>query len=359
MKLPAARGVCSSDQLERSLESVQTQLALDEMRDMQRCCAYPTSLTLPIGFQLELTSKCNLTCRHCYNASGGRGEDDLSLPEWERVIEEIASIRPAQVILSGGEPLILGDNLFRLMDRLNEGWTRFVLITNGLLATEALIDRLCQYQWWWIQVSVDGVTSELHDGFRGLHGSWQRAVQAAFWVSMRGRALVIAHAVYQRNVDSLAEMIDFAAVLGATRIICDESMPVGRAHAAWDDLRLSPAQRQAMVDVICMKQQEYAGKMEVLRTSDPANSFELYLSSPCTVLLIRPNGDVKLDCVLPFVIGNVRTQSLREIWETRGRYAWQHPRIQEFVRKYQAHNDFNDCEARPYVDADIRLQDLA
>lgn len=353
--VPAAR--LTADLLGRSTDAAEARLCVERLGALQRAHRYPTFFERPMGFQLELTSRCNLVCKHCYNASGGssRSRDEMSREEWDGVIEQVAALAPFQVIISGGEPLLLRDWLFRAMDRLNHRPTRFVLITNGLLADSETVERLCAYPYYWMQVSIDGATPEAHDGFRGVPGSWERAVRAASEFAARGKALVIAHTVHPAALDTLPEMVELASILGATRIICDEAMPVGRAYATRDEIMLSPEQRSSMAETLFTLQHEYRGRMEVLRTSDPAHAFAVAAATGSRVLLIRPNGDVKLDCVLPFVVGNVRREPITEIWEKAGRLAWQHPRIRRFIETYQATSDFAACEARPYVDADLPL----
>jgi AdoMet-dependent heme synthase len=348
--------ISNADALRHRVDNYQTQCSLRRMRSLQEVGAFPKVHERPLGFQLELTHSCNLRCLHCYNASGAAGRQaDMPFEVWERVVDEIAQMLPFQVILSGGEPLLLGQRLFRLMDRLHQEPTRFVLITNGWLADRETIERLSAYPYYWMQVSIDGYTPELHDEFRGVKGSWERAVRAAHQIAAMDQALVIAHTVRPANLPTFSQMIDMACVLGATRIICDEAMPVGRAWHERDHLGLTDIQRDTVSEIIYSKQEEYRNTMEVIGVSDVTDSFAIYQDSPCSVLLIRPNGDVKLDCVLPFVIGNVQRQSLQEIWETVGREAWKHPRVQEFVRGYRDEHSFSGCEARPYVDKDIYI----
>jgi len=130
-----AGSLLAADELDRSSEALLTRLSLKALEGMQSASMYPTCLERPIGFQVELTSQCNMRCKHCYNASGDRAPDDLSPAEWDGVLDQIAGIEPFQFIISGGEPLLLGERLFSIMDRLLNGTTRFVLITNGWLAT--------------------------------------------------------------------------------------------------------------------------------------------------------------------------------------------------------------------------------
>jgi hypothetical protein len=54
------------------------------------------------------------------------------------------------------------------------------------------------------------------------------------------------------------------------------------------------------------------------------------LQHPAALLIVLPNGLVKLINALPFVCGDLRRQSLGEIW-ARFQGAWQDPRVAQFV----------------------------
>jgi hypothetical protein len=54
------------------------------------------------------------------------------------------------------------------------------------------------------------------------------------------------------------------------------------------------------------------------------------LLNPAALLIVLPNGLVKLINALPFVCGDLRRETLGEIWSNFQR-AWQDPRVAEFV----------------------------
>ena len=54
------------------------------------------------------------------------------------------------------------------------------------------------------------------------------------------------------------------------------------------------------------------------------------LEHPAALLIVLPNGLVKLINALPFVCGDLRRQSLSEIWGNFQR-AWRDPRLAAFV----------------------------
>jgi MoaA/NifB/PqqE/SkfB family radical SAM enzyme len=132
----------------------------------------PSSFSMPLSLQFELTGGCNLKCRHCYNRSGDLPPDAMTPERWKELSKEIVDHGGIfECILSGGEPLILGNDLFDIMDILHDDGSVFMLITNAFLMTEDTVQKLKKYRYKWIQVSIDGSTAKMHDGLRQVDRS--------------------------------------------------------------------------------------------------------------------------------------------------------------------------------------------
>jgi hypothetical protein len=54
------------------------------------------------------------------------------------------------------------------------------------------------------------------------------------------------------------------------------------------------------------------------------------LRHPAALLIVLPNGLVKLINALPFICGDLRRQPLSEVW-THFQQAWQDPRVARFI----------------------------
>ena len=67
----------------------------------------------PVGFDIELTARCNLACRHCYiNLPAGdktAKANELTAVEIERIAGEAVSLGAVWCLLTGGEPLLRKD----------------------------------------------------------------------------------------------------------------------------------------------------------------------------------------------------------------------------------------------------------
>ena len=93
---------------------------------------------------------------------------------------------------------------------------------------------------------------------------------------------------------------------------------------------LSDEQYDAFFDVLRRKAEEYAENARPLSRSRSARGVALPAASPAALLIVLPNGLVKLINALPFVCGDFRRQSLTEIWGNFER-AWQDPRVAKFI----------------------------
>lgn len=318
------------------------------IEELQKQRLFPAEFDFPLLLQLELTRQCNVFCKHCYNNSGVNNEvkDKMTPEKWKEFCRYIVSNGGIfECVLSGGEPLLLGEHLFEIMDILGKDGTYFLLITNGYLLTEKIISRLENYRYKWIQVSIDGANPEFHDSFRQKQGSWERAVKGAYMISKAGLPLTIAHSVSPRNLYDIDKMCDLAYSLGAGNIILGEITLSGRTYENID-LLLDDEQKKYLLDRIVYNAKRFEGKMKVQRSMDEKIQQENYIGVPNGALIIRPDGNIRLDCMTPFTIGNILKDDFVEIWNTKGKHCWKHPAVLEY---------FASKTVRNYVDSDIIL----
>jgi len=225
----------------------------------------------------------------------------------------------------------MGKNrLPKIMDILHADGTGFVLITNGYLLDQAWIDVLSPYRFYWIQVSIDGFDAGTHDRFRGVDGSWIRAVRGAFLVSKAGLPLVIASTVVPKNLNDIEKMVDLAYQLGATAIILGEVLPSGRAKGN-PDIILTIEQRNRLYQHVEELAKRYRGRIEIQRSSNVNYQLKRYHIMPNAGCIVRPNGDVRMDCMMPFVIGNVLQKPFSEIWRDKGATCWNSQQVVDYI----------------------------
>lgn len=133
----------------------------------------PTSLRLyrPITHlakvYVELTSRCNLTCRTCIRNAWNETQGDMTEETFARILESLKNLpfRPDVFFGGFGEPLMMPD-IAGMVAKTKAAAGKVELITNGMLLTEQLSRDLSQAGLDTIWFSLDGATPEQYDGVR-------------------------------------------------------------------------------------------------------------------------------------------------------------------------------------------------
>ena len=321
------------DELEKRLkrEKSSVERVANERERLIAEGSYPAKFSFPIAMQFEVTSKCNLRCKHCYNRSGeNKNADAVTGDDWVVFAKKLVTKGGLfEVTISGGEPLLLGEKLFEMMDVLHADKTTFNLISNGYLLDKKIFERLKKYEFYWLQISMDSCSSERHDEFRGVKGSWERAANAAYRIALSGIPLRIASTVTPRELDHLEEIVQTAINLGASYLVIGEVMPSGRAFDN-EEIFLSREQLNQFYSTTDELIKRYKDKLSIMVSSTPRTQLNYFSSEKLDGAVIRPNGDVRLDCTCPFVIGNILRDDIEIIWQ---KYSdcWQHPLVKKFI----------------------------
>jgi sulfatase maturation enzyme AslB (radical SAM superfamily) len=142
-----------------------------------------------IWFQVTGTL-CNLSCRHCFNASGPRDPwlAPLEPAVVRRYLAEADALGVREVYFTGGEPFLHPELLPLLADALAVAPT--TVLTNGTLIDEPTADRLAAlaarsaYSLE-LRISIDAATAAANDVVRG-HGAFARAIAATRRLAARG-----------------------------------------------------------------------------------------------------------------------------------------------------------------------------
>lgn len=76
----------------------------------------------------------------------------------------------------------------------------------------------------------------------------------------------------------------------------------------------------------------YEDKMVILEGAKEEFALTLEQVFPNEGAIIRPDGDVRLDCIAPFTIGNILETPFIDIWKRKAHNAWNHPEIDKYIK---------------------------
>src|SRR6266699_1339263 len=130
----------------------------------------------------EMTQACDLNCAHCRaNARPRRHPMELSTAEAFHLIDQIAEMRVPLFVLSGGDPLKRPDLMPIIQYACRRGVrTSLTPSATPLLVRDAVF-RVKESGLMRLALSLDASTAELHDGFRGVAGSYKQTLDAVEW----------------------------------------------------------------------------------------------------------------------------------------------------------------------------------
>ncbi len=165
-----------------------------------------------ISFDLELTPRCNNSCRHCYinlpaNDKEAK-EKELSLDVVKDIVDQAVKLGALWCLITGGEPL-LREDFFDIYLYLKKKGLLVSVFTNAILITNGHINFFKKYPPRDIEVTVYGVTKETYERVTRKPGSFD-----AF---MRGLNLLLKNNIRVRfkamalrsNVHELPQIASF------------------------------------------------------------------------------------------------------------------------------------------------------
>jgi len=217
----------------------------------------PQPTGIPAVVVWNFTGKCNLNCRHCYQDTGQETRD-LTTTQSFRVVDQLADAGVVALGFSGGEPLLRKDFLAIARHATRRGMY-CTLASNGTLITREMSSHLTEAGIRRIEIGLDGATAKTHDDFRGVKGSFVKAVRAIRNCS-RNRdfdEVIVNTTLTQKTFRELPRIMELAEGLGATRFYLSRILPAGRGKKI-QNMDVSPKQRRDALEMLARRLQKSA-----------------------------------------------------------------------------------------------------
>jgi MoaA/NifB/PqqE/SkfB family radical SAM enzyme len=288
-------------------------------------------LGAPLYVAWQVTNECNLACLHCIEESGpGKAfKDELNEDQIFDILRQFMDEEIPYVSFSGGEPMV-HPLFFKMVEYVCARDGELKIETNGHYLTPENCERLKTLGVKAVQVSLDGATRATFNRMRIL-GDFDKAAEGVRNLRAAGVPIEINYSPTCFNVHEIGTAVDLAYELGAYSFYTGRTMYTGNAVKAWHKLALTEEQYQEFFATLHRKTEEYRGRMRVhFHEMGLLEELRYRLHHPAALLIVLPNGLVKLINALPFICGDLRRQTLAEIWANFQR-AWQDPRVAEFI----------------------------
>lgn len=263
---------------------------------------------------LEVTTECNLNCIHCYQdrtlkiASNHKSiaEEDI-----ECIKRELETVTPHYLILSGGEPLIIGKRLFYIAKEMRNYCRKLFLTTNGQLVRNYPASLFNIFDG--VQISLDG-PKEIHEMIRGK-GTFEEAIYASRYLKNEEISVSFLMALHALNMNYIEQTYEIARSFNAP-------FGVERVSPVGDGKNVKPIDINEWKDSLKLIVNKNIGCGDPLafifkknfKTKLNPNKITGGCMAGVASLTITTSLDI-LPCVrLRMSVGNLKNSSLRDIW---------------------------------------------
>jgi len=274
-----------------------------------------------MSMQIELTSKCNEKCVHCYIPYENRTAD-IEPELLYDVLNQCKAMGVLNLTLSGGEPMI-HKNFPEFLRKCKEYDFSVNILSNLTLLNDEIIAEMKANRLSSVQVSLYSMTPEIHDEITQLKGSFEKTKASILKLIENDIPLQISCPTMKQNVNCFVDVINWAQeqkVRASTDVIM---------MAKYDGTRQNLANRLPLDGVkkifndIFDNDIKYQDAMK-LADYDKEDKRDISNDIVCGVC-ITSLGMVANGNIYPcpgwqsYVLGNVKDKQLKEIWENSER----------------------------------------
>lgn len=269
------------------------------------------------SFVIDITSKCNCFCKHCYNESGeNKCKDEIDNRTIIELVDDIIKLSPQSICLTGGEPLLRKELVFHLAERITYcSNIKLILVTNGILLDEKTIKTLKEKNIYLIQISLDSVKPEIHNWIRNRDDAFELANNAIKLVASHNILLDISAVPIKKNYMYFDNLIKYAYENKCRAFRTQPIMKLGRAENI-ENMYLNDVEYFYLKRIILKNKMIYRKKL-LIEWGDPIRQFIniFYYPSNLEQLRINAQGDIMVSPYLPISVGNIKRYGILDYYK--------------------------------------------
>ncbi len=188
------------------------------------------SIIKPLHATIEVTDKCNLTCKHCYINGQMSNTNTLELEGFIHLVDILKLNNVLNIELTGGE-FFAHPNANQILELSLDSFNQVGLLTNGTYISDTAIDILTNYRHKLIvNISIDSINPQTHDWLRGVEGSHKRTLDNLKRLTERGIKVRISTVIFEQNLWEIEELIELAKQYKALTFTYSFVEQIGRGN---------------------------------------------------------------------------------------------------------------------------------
>jgi len=266
------------------------------------------------SLHIEITSKCNERCVHCYIPH----ESKISYIEPEifyDVLKQCKDLKLLHLTLSGGEPM-LHKNFCDFLKKCREYDFSVNVLSNLTVLDDDIIKEMMKNPLLGVQVSLYSMDANIHDEVTHMKGSFEKTKRGILRLIENDIPLQISCPIMKQNKDSYNDVINWAKQQGV--FAGDDYVIIAKYNHNIQNLtcRLSIEEVKEVIDLKVKNDPNYLKKIETDAEKNKSIKSDDFVCSVChSSICIADNGNI-YPCAgwQDYVVGNIKETSLDDIW---------------------------------------------
>lgn len=286
------------------------------------------------NLHIEITSKCNEQCVHCYIPHENKYHSMNSTLFYD-ILDQCREMNLLHLTISGGEPMLHHD-FINFLKKCNEYNFSVNVLSNLTMLSDSILTEMKNNPLLGVQTSLYSMDAKIHDSITQQVGSFEKTKRGILKLLENDIPLQISCPLLKQNVSSYMDVVNWGRKhnvnVGADYVI------IGQYNCAKQNLqnRLSLEDIRKFLNQKSVTDPQYVSKIAADAKQKEGMRSEDYVCSVChSSICIAENGNI-YPCAgwQGFVIGNIVESSLYDIWNYSEKI--------QYLRNLQR-KDFPEC----------------
>ena len=289
----------------------------------------PLVLTKPMMVSINPTNRCNVKCVMC----------DCWLEKHDYVTDQdilgfLTELRDWVgsnffVQIAGGEPLVF-KGIFDIFKFCADNGIICKISTNGYGLNPSVCDQIIDSGLKYLSVSLDSHLPEVHDKYRGLEGTFDKALRGLRYLREHSSMTLGTSAIIMK--ENICHIRDFTTFLldlrDIDRILFQPIRDYDHPIEKWKEYEYWITDEQMLDDGMDFLIEMKRTHPKILNPEADFDMFRNYFKDPYSIvntrdcyigyeqLFVDDKGDIRM-CQSYDVIGNIKDRNIRERWHAR------------------------------------------
>lgn len=267
-----------------------------------------------ISLHIEITSKCNERCVHCYIPHENK-VNSMGSEMFFNILEQCKKMNLLHLTISGGEPMS-HESFIDFLNRCNEYNFSVNVLSNLTLLNDKILGEMKKNPLLCVQTSLYSMDAEIHDAITQVKGSFEKTKNAILMLLENDIPLQISCPIMKQNMHCYNDVVNWGKEhninVGSDYVIIakyNHTIENLKNRLSLDDVRQIISHRISN-DLLSESVEKQNEEKKVTELDD--NVCSVCRSSMC----ISENGNV-YPCAgwQDYVLGNINETTLDAIWK--------------------------------------------